>query len=360
MNQYLILFLLCVSPICVAATQIPGDKAGNGGDILAETFVTKGLTVLKILKNNSKRRDQTEEPILSPQDLVKFEATIKRTRVEVIDTVIKDWDDASVSSRFIPDPKREGRFKIQIRREPWKEYFHKPDIHVYRHVFHEYLNVMDKPDQTYSISGRLNFTLLRSGGDSEVRTCGQTGTVDERIDDCAKPAEEGGFADLAVLVHSVPPQDEWDAFDGPEYYVWNMVSRNENKDRIWADMSGKSPDRIIWSDVSKFSVDLDNGYNAYMHCRSADTVFREAGAEQYKDNVFRWRAPTKREIELALSHGLPKILPHLDKPFFYVYNTDMFKPRLMAGAYLAPEGFTPIKDVTVLYGRVFGRCVRNF
>jgi len=127
-----------------------------------------------------------------------------------------------------------------------------------------------------------------------VRTCGLDGTIQERITDCAKPIDDGGFGHHATRTFDLRNQmdDPIDRYDDYEIISWRLVARTEDKLQFW--MNAKT--ELIWSDVSQYKMMYDK---AQSFCDKMTKVF---------DGSETFRLPILSEFSSAHWEGLFSIL----------------------------------------------------
>lgn len=286
--------------LLAAATTWAGNQTGNGGDGLAERFVQRGYVILSIL-----RTGKPAQTLLTPDQLALFEKKLHETRVAVIDTSdFRDNQGQPVEARNVVDPNRTDRRIIQLKKSAWQTYLSQGDSHIYQLVFHEYLLVMNVDDQNYVVSHLLSVNPV-SGTSLTIRTCGLTGSVDERVLDCARPGDQGGFGDLAVKVMPTA-EDQNDAlssFDDNPYFVWRLVARTENRDQFWRDETSHA----IWSDRSA---------NTFGKLEFASEYCGTVGLEIFHDAGIGFGMPSIHDFEDAIAHQIRSALPRMEQKYW--------------------------------------------
>lgn len=138
--------------------------------------------------------------------------------------------------------------------------------------------------------GRAQEIALAEG----VRTCGLEGTIQERITDCAKPIEDGGFGHHATRTFDLRDHldDPIDGYDDYEINTWRLVARTEDKLQFWK----RAKTEPIWSDVSQYNMKYDK---AQSFCDKMTKVF---------DGSETFRLPILSEFSSAHWEGLFSIL----------------------------------------------------
>jgi len=134
------LFLLSL----ISSQLIAGNEHGNGGDEIAQEFVSMGNELVELL--------QAEKEPIAGVDPEKLLLAIEGTQVNSTDKILYDKDGKRVSALNFPQSTPP---QILIHRPAWlqltSERFRKVFL-----VFHEYLGIMGRDDSRYQISSRLD------------------------------------------------------------------------------------------------------------------------------------------------------------------------------------------------------------
>lgn len=137
-----------------------------------------------------------------------------------------------------------------------------------------------------ALCAALALALAEPGSSqNSARSCGMSGTVRERLADCAVSME----ARVARATHR-----------------WRLVARTSNSMEVWRD----EQTGYLWSDV----FERMTNYQASELC-GAPGMRDETGYLVAEEAL--WRLPSRSEFEAADSHGMRQVLPHLtDKRFW--------------------------------------------
>jgi hypothetical protein len=124
-----------------------GDTVGNGGNEVAEEFVSVGYGVLSALRTLPENA-----ALLSDIQIQKLEASLKDTRISVEGPFKDRWGDF-VDGRVIDDPERPGKKRVELFAFTW---WGLTMNQKYRFAFHEYLRAININDDNYIISSKLS------------------------------------------------------------------------------------------------------------------------------------------------------------------------------------------------------------
>ena len=308
MNRFFHFILVAVSLTPGLSEARNGNEIGNGGNLVAQEFIARGYVVHSYLSQLPAGKQ-----ILTPAQLVTFEKALKVTRVEALDEQLYDHLGAPVDARTIDDPKMPGQKMVQLNNQAWKDILDSRQG-VYKLVFHEYLWVIGLDDTNYVISRRADFSANVPAPTPIVRTCGLTGKIEERIHDCAKPQEKGGFEELATRLVPVPVSgDPLERFDQPQFYTWRLVSRSADKLALWRDETSG----MLWTDTSPKGDMLL--VDAYKLCGANNGADLKAGL------TLPFRAPNREDFNIAIKHGIAKALPNVvGVRFWAIYISDEY------------------------------------
>ena len=286
-------------------------RIGNGGRYTAAEFIARGYVIHSYLTQT-----QTQDHVLSPHDLLRFSQALAKTRVEVLNEQLRDSLGAIVDARTIDDPNLPGQKMIQLNESAWDEIL-KNHTGVYRLIFHEYLWVLGFDDTNYKISARVKFFPNVSSPTPTTRTCGTEGNLYNRLIDCAKPTEQGGFEELATRMVLVPESDDpLGSFDLPQFFQWRLVTRTADRQQIWLDVGGN----IIWTDT-------DDSGQPYGHPGNPQASVLPYGASNecvneavhLKANIVgSFELPTPQQWSDSAKRGLLSVVPNLKGRTFHV------------------------------------------
>lgn len=315
-----LLFVLTVAVAFNGRTAF-ANEVNNGGDYVAAEFVARGYVVLGKL-----RALQGEAQILSSGDTARLALALEQTRVASIDApVFLDADGVPCDARNAPDPDALGARMIELKRSAWLTLL-SDHANVYRLIFHEYLRILGIDDDNYKVSHRLTLT---EGETIEVRTCGVTGSIAERVTACGLPVELGGFGPLAVK--SVPANDPSDPFgdqDSPAFFVWRLVTRDAQKKQLWLDEATG----VVWSACSDLKLP-NSGANSM--CRDP-----AQGRELKAGLPIAFQLPSYDDVQRGALHGLLRL---------FASQCTFWTSTQEGAAWLTSDGWS--------FGREKARCI---
>ncbi len=145
-----------------------------------------------------------------------------------------------------------------------------------------------------SISGLFNFSFANA--QTSDSTCGLSGTLMERVADCAKK-----FQDLSSK--KIPMNDP---FEPNGVYEWNLVTRTVEKKQIWFDATSQ----LVWADTAFEDYTFQNSL-AFCHSMKHGLGVKGAGQRSLTGkNLLTFTLPSQGQLRAALIHGALEVLPN--------------------------------------------------
>lgn len=144
---------------------------------------------------------------------------------------------------------------------------------------------------------------------SDIDTCGVSGTLQERIQDCDKT-----FGELASK--KIPVNDP---FEPSGTYDWHLVTRTQERSQVWYDATSK----LVWADTARDDYTFENSLK-FCHGEKSGSDVKGTGQLSFTGkNLLGFTLPTQGELKAALVHGALVTLPNWrkDEGIFWTAST---------------------------------------